>query len=372
MKYKITKINKVIVALSGGVDSSVTIWILKQIGFYIECVFIKCWEEDDKKNFCNSKKDYKDSKKICKYLNVKLHKINFSLEYWNKVFKIFIKEQKKNKTLNPDILCNKKIKFGLFIKLSIKILKANYISTGHYVNKIRKKKIYLLYKGIDKIKDQSYFLYNLNQKQIKKCIFPLGNYYKKNIRKIASNLNLINSKKKDSMGICFIGKKNFKFFIKKYIKNNPGKIVNINNETIGLHKGLFYYTIGQRKNLNIKKKRSTKPYYVIKKDKKKNKLIVVEGKKNILLYYKGLYIKKIHFIHIKKKINYLICKIKTRHQQKETSCKIFFKKKIKVIFSKPIYAITPGQSAVFYKKNICLGGGIIIKGIPINNNKKNQ
>ncbi len=360
MKFKIIKSYKVIVALSGGVDSSVTIWILKQLGFNVECLFIKCWEEDNLK-FCNFKKDYLDALNICKKLKTKLHKINFSYEYWNNVFKIFIKEQKKSKTPNPDILCNKEIKFNYFLKFSIKNLKANFVSTGHYVKKIRKKNIFLLLKGIDKKKDQSYFLYLINQKQIKKFIFPLGNYYKKDIRKIALNLKFKNAKKKSSTGICFIGKRKYKYFIKKFIKNKPGKIIDIKNKKIlGYHKGLFYYTIGQRKNLYIK---SNKPYYVIKKKKNSNNLIVAQGIKNKFLYSKGIYIKKIHFIHLIKKYKIIFCNVKTRYQQKEIPCKIIFNKNIKIIFKYNIFAITPGQSAVFYKKNICLGGGIINKNI---------
>ncbi len=359
---KIFKIIKIIIALSGGVDSSVTAWILKQLGYKIECVFIKCWEENYKKK-CKYKKDYKDAKNICKFLNIKLYNINFSYEYWKKVFIIFIKNQKNNKTLNPDILCNKKIKFNIFLKFAIKILKGNYISTGHYIIKKRKKNKFYLLKAIDKKKDQSYFLYILKQKQIEKCIFPLGKYYKKNIRKIAKNLNLINYKKKDSTGICFIGKKNYFNFIKKYIKNKPGKIININNKILGNHKGLHLYTIGQRKNLNINLGQN-KPYYIFKKNKKNNTIIVVKGIKNSLLYSIGAFINKIHFINKKNKNKKIIfCNIKIRHQQyKNIKSKIYINKK-KIIFEKPLFAITPGQSIVFYKKNICLGGGIIKKNI---------
>ncbi len=370
---KIYKIIKVIIALSGGVDSSVTVWILKQLGYKIKCVFIKCWEENNNNNNnikkCKYKKDYQDAKKICQLLNVKLYKINLSFEYWKYVFSKFIKNQKKNKTLNPDILCNKKIKFKIFIKFSIKILKANFISTGHYIIKKKKKNIYYLIKGIDKKKDQSYFLYNLTQKKIKKCIFPLGTYYKKNIRKIAKNLNFINSKKKDSTGICFIGKKNFFKFIQKYIKSKPGKIINTENKILGNHKGLHLYTIGQRKKLNINLGQHI-PYYVFKKNIKNNKLIVVSGIKNKLLYSIGMYIKNIHFINKKNnKKKILFCNIKIRHQQyKKILCKIYLKKK-KILSKKKMFAITPGQSVVFYKKNICLGGAIIKKNILFN--KKN-
>ncbi len=358
MNNKILKIYKVVVALSGGVDSSVTIWILKQLGFKIKCVFIKCWESKN----CQFKKDLKDCKTICKLFNIKLIKINLSYEYWNKVFKIFIKELKKSKTPNPDILCNKEIKFNIFIKFSINILKADFISTGHYVNKYKKNNLYLLIKSKDKKKDQSYFLYNIKQKQLNKCIFPLGNYIKKNIRKIAKNLNLPNSNKKDSTGICFIGKKKYFIFIKKYIKKKIGNIINLeNNKIIGIHEGLFLYTIGQRKNLYLKNGYK-KPLYVVKKNVKTNELIVCE-KNNKLLYKKIFFIKKIHFIHlnyVKKKIK---CKVKIRYQQKSTLCKIYFIKKnnIKIILKTPLFAITIGQSAVFYKKNICLGGGIINK-----------
>ncbi len=355
---KIIKIYKVTVSLSGGVDSSVIIWILKQLGYKINCVFIKCWES----NKCQIKQDIKDCEKICKIFNVKLIKLNLSYEYWNKVFKIFLNELKKSKTPNPDILCNKEIKFKIFIKFSINILKSDFISTGHYVKKCIKKNKYLLLKGKDKKKDQSYFLYNINQKQLSKCLFPLGNYIKKNIRKIAINLNLPNANKKDSTGICFIGKIKYQKFIKKYIKENKGNIIKLeNNKILGKHKGLFLYTIGQRRNINSKINYK-KPLYVVKKNNKNNELIICE-KNNKKLYNKTFYLKKIHFIHIKNNKKIIKCKVKTRYQQKSIKCKIFLfnKKKIKIILKKKIFAITIGQSAVFYKKNICLGGGIIYK-----------
>ncbi len=353
MKKKITKINKVIVGLSGGIDSTITIWILKKLGYKVKCVFIKCWESK------NCKNDIKECKKICKIFKVKLIKINLSYEYWNKVFLVFIKKLKNNQTPNPDIICNKEIKFKLFIYFSLKILKYDFISTGHYVNtKYKKKKNYLL-KGKDKKKDQSYFLYNIKQKQLSKCIFPLGNYKKKNIRKIAINLKLPNALKKDSVGICFIGKKKFNKFIIKFIKKKKGKIIQLENKKkIGKHKGLFLYTIGQRKNLRLKKNKY--PLYVAKKKKKKNILIVCK-KKNKILYKNYFYLKKIYLINKIKKLNNFKCKVKTRYQQKSIKCKIIIikKKKIKIKLKKKIFAITPGQSAVFYKKNICLGGGII-------------
>ncbi len=357
-KKQIIRIYKVIVSLSGGVDSSICIWILKQFGYKVKCVFIKCWES----NKCQNKQDIKDCKKVCKIFKVKLIKINLSYEYWNKVFKIFTKELKQCKTPNPDILCNKEIKFKLFINFAINILKYDFISTGHYVKKYYKKKKYLLLKSKDKKKDQSYFLYNITQKQLNKSIFPLGNYKKKYIRKIAINLKLPNAYKKDSTGICFIGKKKYNIFIKKYIKEKKGNIIKIENNLImGQHKGLFLYTIGQRKNLNLKINHN-KPLYVLKKNKDSNELIICE-KNNKSLYNNIFFLKKIHFIHIKNKYKIIKCKVKTRYQQKSIKCKIIFlkKNKIKILLKKSIFAITIGQSAVFYRKNICLGGGIIYK-----------
>ncbi len=355
---KIQKNYKIIVAISGGVDSSVTIWILKQLGFIVECVYIQCW--NDNKQKCSYKKDFKITKKICKIFNVKLYKLDLSYEYWNDVFKIFINKLKKGQTPNPDILCNQKIKFNIFIKFSIKILKADFIATGHYVKKQKdyKNNIFYLKKGIDKKKDQSYFLYHLKQYQIKKSIFPLGNYKKKNIRKIANNLKLPNSNKKDSTGICFIKYQKYYSFIKNYIKTKKGKIINLhNNKIIGEHEGLFLYTIGQRKNLKIGGGYN-KPLYVVKKQIKNNFLFVSE-KTNKNLFSKMFFLEKIH-LTIKKSNSKIYCRVKTRYLQKEKKCKILiYKKFIKIKLKKPLFAITPGQSAVFYIKNICIGGGII-------------
>ncbi len=360
-KYKIIKIFKVILALSGGIDSSISLWILKKLGYKVKCVFIKCWEEENNNKYCNIKKDYKDAKNICKLFNTKLYLINLSYEYWKKVFNIFIKKLNKFKIINPDILCNKEIKFNTFLKFSIKILKADFIATGHYVIKKKKNKKFFLFKSLDKNKDQSYFLYQLKQKQIKKCIFPLGKYYKTNVRKIAKNLNLINANKKSSTGICFIGKKKYFNFIKKYIKQDYGNIITLNKKIIGQHKGLSLYTIGQRKNLNINLGQHI-PYYVAKKNISKNQIIVVKGKNNINLYSSIIYINKIYYINknIKNKKK-IFCKIKIRYRQKEINCLLYIKKNIKIIFKKPVFGVEIGQSAVLYKKNMCLGGGIITK-----------
>ncbi|WP_343192779.1 tRNA 2-thiouridine(34) synthase MnmA [Buchnera aphidicola (Taiwanaphis decaspermi)] len=352
---------KIIVGMSGGVDSSVTAWILKK-KYRVEGLFMKNWEEDDKKNFCNSKKDLEDTELVCKHIGIILHKINFSYEYWNEVFKIFIQEHKKSRTPNPDILCNQKIKFKYFLEYAIQKLGADYIATGHYVRKKYYKKKFHILKGVDKNKDQSYFLHKLNSYQIKKSIFPLGSMLKTQVRKIAYLAKIPVAKKKDSVGICFIGPKKIKNFLNRYIHSKPGKIITTNGKCVGNHHGLIHYTIGQRTGLGIGgiKNFSNNPWYVVKKNISKNLIIVSQGYKNSFLLSKGIIIKKIFFV--KKKCFPLICKIQTRYRQKETICIIYKKiKKFKVIFAKPILSVTPGQSAVFYIGDICLGGGIIYK-----------
>ncbi|CAL4320809.1 tRNA-specific 2-thiouridylase MnmA [Buchnera aphidicola (Periphyllus testudinaceus)] len=360
------KKKKVIVAMSGGVDSSVTAWLLKN-KYYVEGLFMKNWEEEDNLNHCNSKQDLRDVKEVCKSLNIFLHTVNFSLEYWNFVFKNFLSEHKKGRTPNPDILCNKEIKFKMFLKFSIEHLKADYISTGHYAINLFKDKSYFLLKGIDKKKDQSYFLYTLKQYQLKKILFPLGNLKKIKVRSIAKKIGLKVYKKKDSTGICFIQPKFYKNFLNRYFPENPGPIMTVKNEIIGSHTGLFNYTLGQRKGLNIGglKNYNNDPWYVIEKKIIENILIVGQGLNNSHLLSIGLFANNINWIN-NVIINFpLRCKIKTRYSQIENFCIVEEgNNEVKVIFSSPISSVTPGQSAVFYLKNICLGGGIIRKRIP--------
>ncbi len=371
MTYKIIKPIKVIISLSGGVDSAVCIWILKQLGYnIIQCIYIKCWNNKNIHEKCNSYKDYLYAKKISLKYNINFLQLDLTYEYWEKVFKKFLKKLKKGLTPNPDIWCNQEIKFNFLIKLTKKLFKYDLIATGHYIRVIKKKNVFIIQTSIDYKKDQSYFLYTLKQKYIKKFIFPLGNYYKYQIRQIAQNINLINAKKKDSTGICFIGNKNFTTFIKNYLPNTPGNII-YNNNIVGQHQGLFYYTIGQRKNLNIKNTKQ-KPFYVIDKHINTNQLIISTNHKHNKLFSSGIYLKKIHFIHIQynNKVFYFY-KIKIRSQQQLTLCIIYPKHKkkkyYKIIFQYPIHGIALGQSAVFYWGNICIGGGIIKKLIPNNN-----
>ncbi|QCI17658.1 tRNA 2-thiouridine(34) synthase MnmA [Buchnera aphidicola (Acyrthosiphon lactucae)] len=366
---KIKKNKKVIVAMSGGVDSSVSAWILKKRQYQVEGLFMKNWEEDDKEGYCNSTKDLFDAEKVCKKLNIYLHKINFSSEYWEYVFKNFLSEYKKGKTPNPDILCNKEIKFNMFLNYSIQELKADYIATGHYarIKKINGK--YLLFKGIDLNKDQSYFLYTLNKIQLKRILFPIGHLKKNKVRDIAKKINLNIAEKKDSTGICFIGPKKIKKFLSLYIPEKKGDIITVSGEVIGKHNGIFYYTLGQRQGLGIGgiKGKYNIPWYVVEKNIQKNILIVAQGSYNKHLMSIGLIAKNISWINNEELCLPFSCMTKIRYRQKDIMCKIesVNNKYIRILFDSPVIAVTPGQSVVFYLSEKCIGGGIIESRLPL-------
>ncbi|QCI23803.1 tRNA 2-thiouridine(34) synthase MnmA [Buchnera aphidicola (Macrosiphoniella sanborni)] len=366
---KIKNAKKVIVAMSGGVDSSVAAWMLKKKNYKVEGLFMKNWEEDDQQGYCNSTQDLFDAEMVCKKLNIYLHKINFSLEYWEYVFKKFLDKYKKGITPNPDILCNKEIKFNIFFKYAIKVLKADYIATGHYARITKYDGKYVLLKAIDRNKDQSYFLYTLNSIQLKKILFPIGHWNKNIIRNFAKKINMRISKKKDSTGICFIGPKKFKNFLNLYLEEKRGDIVTVSGEILGQHNGIFYYTLGQRKGLGIGgiKEKYNLPWYVVEKNIQENKLIVAQGSSNIYLMSIGLIAKNIHWIK-KNDLSFpLSCTAKTRYRQKDIACNIEYEKnkRLKVLFDSPVIAVTPGQSVVFYLSEVCIGGGIIESRLPL-------
>lgn len=355
---------KVIVAMSGGVDSSVAAWILKKQGYYVEGLFMENWDINDNNYIIE---DFRDTKLVCKILSINLHKINFSKEYWNNVFKPFINGYKKGITPNPDIECNKKIKFKCLLKFAINNLKADYIATGHYVRSIKIKNNFFLLRGVDKTKDQSYFLYTLNNFQLSRTIFTVGYLKKREVRLIAKKLNLPVAKKKDSTGICFIGKKKFNNFISRYITYNPGFIIDTKKNFIGIHKGLTYYTLGQRKGLKIGgiKNYIKSPWYVVKKDFKNNYLIVSQNYYHPYLMSNGLIVKEINFINYNNIKKNFYCTVKIRYQQKDIPCHInIINNYLLVVFFYQVLAATPGQSAVFYIGKTCLGGGIIKEIIP--------
>ncbi|WP_094049893.1 tRNA 2-thiouridine(34) synthase MnmA [Spiroplasma corruscae] len=365
---------KVIVGLSGGVDSSVAAKLLIDQGYEVEGLFMRNWDSNinndvlgnnHSSQICPQEVDYNDAKLVAEKLKIKIHRIDFIKEYWDKVFEYFIFEYKKGRTPNPDILCNKFIKFDLFLRHAIDILGADYIAMGHYAgvvyNDINKE--YNLIKAKDLNKDQSYFLSELNQYQLSKTLFPLYEYKKPDVRKIASKLELVVANKKDSTGICFIGERNFTKFLQNYIPNQPGKIIDIEtNRVLGEHIGVMYYTIGQRKGLNLGGNKE--PYYVAKKDIDNKILYVSCLSEEKYLYSNGCTIKDFNWIINKENVlinNRFECNSKFRYRQEDVLVDVTLLKNndLSVVFTKPLRAITEGQQAVLYIDNICLGGGII-------------
>ena len=354
---------KVICGMSGGVDSSVSAFILQQQGYQVEGLFMKNWEEDDDTDYCTAAADLADAQAVCDKLGIKLHKINFAAEYWDNVFEHFLSEYKAGRTPNPDILCNKEIKFKAFLEYAAEDLGANYIATGHYVRRRGADDKAQLLRGLDANKDQSYFLYTLSSKQVGQSLFPVGDIEKPIVRAIAEDLDLITAKKKDSTGICFIGERKFKDFLARYLPAQPGNIRTVEGNIIGRHDGLMYHTLGQRKGLGIGgvKGASEEAWYVVEKDLVNNELIVAQGHDHSALLSTGLIAQQLHWVDRQPIREPLRCTVKTRYRQTDVPCIIepIDDESIKVIFDEPQIAVTPGQSAVFYLDEVCLGGGII-------------
>lgn len=356
---------KVIVGMSGGVDSSVSAYLLKEQGYHVTGLFMKNWEEDDDKTYCSAAADLADAKAVCNKLGIELLTINFAAEYWDHVFEHFLAEYQAGRTPNPDVLCNKEIKFKAFLNYATECLGADYIATGHYVRQSHFNGNTQLLRGIDHNKDQSYFLYTLSAAQIRKSLFPVGELEKKQVRQIATQLDLTTAQKKDSTGICFIGERKFREFLAQYLPATPGKVRTIGGEIIGEHQGLMYHTFGQRKGLGIGGLKNVPeiPWYVVDKDIKNNELIVAQGQNHSALFSKGLVASQLHWVNRQSLMEKLACTVKTRYRQQDVSCALLpiDNTHAKVIFDTPISAVTPGQSAVFYLNDVCLGGGIIEK-----------
>ena len=274
----------IIVGMSGGVDSSVAAYLLKNAGHHVQGVFMKNWEEDDTDTYCPAAKDLADAQSVCDQLGIDLHLVNFSDQYWERVFAIFLEEYRAGRTPNPDILCNKEIKFKAFLDYA-KQRGADFIATGHYVRTITTDTGAQLLKGLDPNKDQSYFLYALDAAQISQSLFPIGHLPKTKVRQIAQSLGLANHAKKDSTGICFIGERKFKNFLNEFLPAQPGSIENVEGEILGKHSGLMFYTLGQRQGLQIggQKGKAEAPWYVVRKDMQKNVLVVAQGEHPALL-----------------------------------------------------------------------------------------
>ena len=346
--------------MSGGVDSAVAASVLKDQGHNIEAVFMKNWDEDDTE-FCTAAQDYKDALQACDTLNIPLRSIDLTKDYWEKVFKIFLEECKVGRTPNPDILCNKEIKFKAFLDFAFE-LGADKIATGHYSIIEEKDQLYQLKKGKDINKDQSYFLHRLDQFQISKSIFPIGELSKDIVRKKAKDLDLLNYDKKDSTGICFIGERNYKNFLRKFFDVYPGEIIKEDGEVIGEHDGLMYYTYGQRQGLGIGGGHGKKeaPWYVSDKIIDENRLVVVQGQDHPSLFHTHVKASNVNWISGDAPDEDLGITAKIRYRSNDTPCKLEHDSKNTFIeFENPKFAIAPGQSIVFYAGDTCIGGGYI-------------
>ncbi|MFO1352802.1 MAG: tRNA 2-thiouridine(34) synthase MnmA [Gammaproteobacteria bacterium] len=351
---------RVVVGLSGGVDSSVAALLLREQGYDVHAVFMKNWEDSFEVGYCSAQDDLRDAEDVCALLDIPLHKVNFSAEYRERVFAHFLAEYQSGRTPNPDVLCNTEIKFKAFMDYAER-LGADAIATGHYA-RCYQNGCQRLLKGADTGKDQSYFLHGLNQAQLGKALFPVGHLEKREVRAIAEQADLVTHAKKDSTGICFIGERDFRAFLGHYFPAQPGPIRTPEGETLGQHQGLMFYTLGQRQGLGIGGQHdgSGAAWYVAAKDLAHNTLIVVQGNGHPMLYHRRLRASGLHWIGVAPTLP-LRARAKTRYRQPDQDCLVtpLADDRCEVVFDQPQRALTPGQSVVFYAAEECLGGAVI-------------
>ncbi len=352
---------KVVVGMSGGVDSSVAALLLKRAGHEVTGLFMKNWEDDDSDEYCSTRQDLIDAAAAADVIGVDLEAVNFAAEYKDRVFADFLREYAAGRTPNPDVLCNAEIKFKAFLDHAMR-LGAEKIATGHYARTLLENQEYKLLKGVDGSKDQSYFLHRLNQAQLSRVLFPVGELRKSEVRRIAQEAGLPNHAKKDSTGICFIGERPFREFLNQYLPKAPGKIVDESGKALGEHIGLAFYTIGQRKGIGIGGKKDAGPdaWYVAEKRMAANELVVVQGHDHPLLMKKSLHAHDASWICGAPPEGSELSG-KTRYRQADAACRLARRSdgEIDVEFPAPQWAVTPGQSVVLYDRDVCLGGGII-------------
>ena len=353
----------VIVGMSGGVDSSVTALVLLEQGYDVTGLFMKNWDEDDGTEYCTAMQDLADAQQVADKLGIELKTVNFAAEYWDEVFEVFLSEFQAGRTPNPDILCNKHVKFKAFLNYAIEDLGVEKIATGHYARVGETNGAYQLLKGLDPNKEQSYFLYTLGQHALSKTLFPIGHLHKPEIRELAKKAGFDNHRKKDSTGICFIGERKFREFLQRYLPTQAGEMRTPEGQLIGKHHGLMYYTLGQRQGLGIGgvKNAPDEPWYVLDKDLENNVLIVGQGHYHPLMLHNSLIASQLDWCSDKPLTKPLRCAAKTRYRQPDQECLVtpLDDGRYQVVFDEQQRAITPGQSVVFYSGEVCLGGGII-------------
>jgi tRNA-specific 2-thiouridylase len=357
---------KVVIGMSGGVDSSVAAWMLKEQGYEVVGLFMKNWEDDDDSEFCSSRQDWIDAASVADVVGVDIEAVNFAAEYKDRVFAEFLREYQAGRTPNPDVLCNAEIKFKAFLDHAMK-LGADLIATGHYARVRENAGKFELLKAVDATKDQSYFLHRLNQAQLSKTLFPLGEIAKTEVRKIAEKLALPNALKKDSTGICFIGERPFRDFLNRYLSYKPGPIKLDDGTTVGEHVGLSFYTLGQRKGIGIGGLKShrnadgtSEPWFVARKDIDNNTLYIVQGHDHPWLLSAALTAGQASWVAGEAPPPRTLA-AKTRYRQADVACDVAAvgTDRFTLRFADPQWAVTPGQSAVLYDGDVCLGGGII-------------
>lgn len=353
---------RVVVGMSGGVDSSVAALLLKREGYDVIGIFMKNWDDTDENGFCSAEEDAEDVRRVCDQLGIPYYTINFEKAYYDKVFAYFLDEYKRGRTPNPDVMCNREIKFGEFLQKALE-LGADYLAMGHYarIERTASGEAKLL-RGADSNKDQTYFLHALNQEQLAKAMFPIGHLTKPEVRRIAEEAGLATAKKKDSTGICFIGERNFKQFLSGYLPAQPGPMVDLRTgETKGRHDGLMYYTLGQRQGLGIGGSGTGEPWFVADKDLERNILYVVQGDRHPRLYSDGLTASGVNWISPARPDKPLTCTAKFRYRQPDQKVTVTLREDgtADVEFAEPQKAVTPGQAVVFYDGDVCLGGGTI-------------
>jgi tRNA-specific 2-thiouridylase len=354
--------HRVVVGMSGGVDSSVAAWLLKQQGYEVVGLFMKNWEDDDDDEYCSTRQDLIDAAAVADLIGIELEAVNFAAEYKDRVFAEFLREYSAGRTPNPDVLCNAEIKFKAFLDHAMK-LGAEHIATGHYARVREAEGRFELLRGLDPSKDQSYFLHRLNQTQLSRTLFPIGHLRKTEVRRIAAELGLPNAKKKDSTGICFIGERPFREFLNRYLPTQPGPIRDADGRVVGEHVGLAFYTLGQRKGIGLggTKQGSGEPWFVARKDMATNTLWVVQGHDHPWLMSDRLHALDAAWVAGVPPASGTRLAAKTRYRQGDAGCTVTAVdgERFDLVFDDPQWAVTPGQSAVLYDGEVCLGGGVI-------------